>query len=178
MSPLPKEFSRPLPLLLQRERISVQKTRSQKDLSGSVQQCTQRAGWLPISQTTPNIEFVSFPANSRVVNAQRIHDNILCVLLLQPSKLWLFCRICLLVGPDPDFQVLILKYFLTPLKLLICTLYENCYPILLNFSNIVSCYFHLLAACFFFFNEISISCLCWAFQLCIVQRLPSCRCST
>ena len=99
---------------------------------------------------SPNVEFVSFPANSRVVNAQRIHDNILCVLLLQPYKLWLFCRICLLVGPDPDFQVLILKYFLTPLKLLICTLYENCYPILLNFSNIVSCYFHLLAACFFF----------------------------
>ena len=85
---------------------------------------------------SPNIEFVSFPANSRVVNAQRIHDNILCVLLLQPYKLWLFCRICLLVRPDSDFQVLILKYFLTPLKLLICTLYKNCIPILLNFLTL------------------------------------------
>ena len=101
---------------------------------------------------SPNIEFVSFPANSRVVNAQRIHDNILCVLLLQPYKLWLFCRICLLVRPDSDFQVLILKYFLTPLKLLICTLYENCYPILLNFPTLyrVTFTFWLLVCCFFF----------------------------
>ena len=68
---------------------------------------------LPPSRS-PNIEFVSFPAKSRAVNAQRIHDNILCVLLLQPSRLCLFCRICLIVRPDSDFRVLILKYFLIP----------------------------------------------------------------
>ena len=52
VSTLSQDFFRDLPLLLQRQRISVQKTRSQKDLSCSVQQSSQRAGWISISETT------------------------------------------------------------------------------------------------------------------------------